>query len=48
MTNEEAIKWFRESPAYHKDHEPYNMAIKALEQEPCENAISRDAVEKIT
>lgn len=31
MTNEEAIKWFRGSPAYHKDHEPYNMAIKALE-----------------
>ena len=35
MTNEEAIKWFRGSPAYHKDHSPYNMAIKALEQQPC-------------
>lgn len=32
ITNEEAIKWFRGSPAYHKDHEPYTMAIKALEQ----------------
>ena len=34
MTREEAIEWFRESPFYHKDHEPFNMAIKALEQEP--------------
>ena len=31
MTNKEAIKWFKGSPAYHKDHEPFNMAIKALE-----------------
>lgn len=28
---EEAIKWFRENPFYHKDHVPFNMAIKALE-----------------
>lgn len=34
MTREEAIKWFRESPFYHKNHVPFNMAIKALEQEP--------------
>lgn len=34
MTREEAIKWFRESPFWHKDHEPFNMAIKALAQEP--------------
>ena len=34
MTREEAIKWFKEDPFYHKDHEPFNMAIKALEQEP--------------
>ena len=34
MTRKEAIKWFKESPFYHKDHEPLNMAIKALEQEP--------------
>ena len=32
MTKEEVIKWFRESPFYHKNHEPFNMAIKALEQ----------------
>ncbi|MBO7430440.1 MAG: hypothetical protein J6U56_05445 [Spirochaetia bacterium] len=34
MTREEAIKWFRENPFYHKNHVPFNMAIKALEQEP--------------
>lgn len=34
MTREEVIKWFRESALYHKDHEPFNMAIEALEQEP--------------
>ena len=34
MTREEAIKWFRRNPFYHKDHKPFNMAIKALEQEP--------------
>ena len=34
MTREEAIKWFRESPFWHKDHVPFNMAIQALEQEP--------------
>lgn len=44
MTNEEAIKWFRNSPVYHKDHEPYNKAIKALEQQPCDDAVSRQAV----
>lgn len=44
MTREEAIEWFRSSAFYHKDHEPFNMAIKALEQEPCKDAISRQAV----
>ena len=34
MTREEAIKWIKNSPSYHKDHEPLNMAIQALEQEP--------------
>lgn len=34
MTREEAIKWFRENPFYHANHVPFNMAIKALEQEP--------------
>ena len=43
MTREEAIKWFKENPFIHKDHEPFQMAIKALEQEPCEDAISRQA-----
>ena len=32
MTRDEAIKWFRESPFWHKDHVPFNMAIQALEQ----------------
>ena len=31
MTIEEAIKWFIDSPFWHKDHEPFNMAIEALE-----------------
>lgn len=34
MTREGAIEWFRSNAFYHKDHEPFNMAIKALEQEP--------------
>ena len=34
MTREEAIEWFKGSAFYSKDHEPFNMAIKALEQEP--------------
>ena len=44
MTREEAIKWFRENPFYHKDHEPFNMAIQALSQEPCDDVVSRKAV----
>jgi len=44
MTREEAIKWFKDSAFYHKDHEPFNMAISALEQKPCEDAVSREAV----
>lgn len=39
MTNEEAIEWFMGSPFYSKDHEPYNMAIKAIKQ--------ADVIEKI-
>ena len=34
MTNKEAAEWFKTSPFYHKDHETFNLAIKALEQEP--------------
>lgn len=32
MTNEETIRWLIDSPFYHKEHEPFNKAIKALEQ----------------
>lgn len=32
MTVEEAIKWFKNDPFYHKDNVPMNIAIKALEQ----------------
>lgn len=44
MTREEVIKWFKTSLFMHKDHEPFQMAIKALEQESCEDTISRQAV----
>ena len=45
LTTEEAIKWFQESPFYHKEHEPFNMAIKALEQYPILDKI-RDEIER--
>lgn len=32
MTRVEAIEWFKNSPFYHKEHEPFKMAIEALEQ----------------
>lgn len=36
MTREEAIEWFKNSAFYHKDHEPFNMAISALTlKSPC-------------
>lgn len=41
MTRQEAIQWIKQSPFYHSKHEPFNMAIKALEQEPCEDCVSR-------
>ena len=47
MTREEAIEWFRSSAFYHKDHEPINMAIKALEQEPKFIAKSDGTIEQI-
>ena len=31
MTREECIEWFKTSPFYHDKHEPFNMAIDALE-----------------
>ena len=30
MTKEECIEWFKTSPFYHDKHEPFNMAIEAL------------------
>lgn len=33
LTIEEVIEWFKENPFYHKDHIPFNMAIKALEKQ---------------
>ena len=34
MTRQEAIEWFKESPFYHDKHEPFKLAIEALEAEP--------------
>ena len=31
---EEAIKWIKENPFYHKEHKPFNIMLEALEQEP--------------
>jgi len=31
MTREEAIAWFKNSPFYNENHEPYIMAIEALQ-----------------
>lgn len=54
MSNEEAIIVLGNLPVYPDDcycvteyQEAKTMAIKALEQEPCEDCISRKAVEKI-
>ena len=49
MTREEAItyirEWLKDEYALNsKDREALNMAIKVLEQEPCEDCISRKAV----
>lgn len=33
MTREEAVQWFKNNPFYHEEHEPFQMAIRAL-QEP--------------
>lgn len=52
MTREQAIKILNKEREYMKNHagesqvEAFTMAIKALEQEPCEDAISRQAVLK--
>ena len=47
MTREEAIKILKDcelNPCVPQDKEAANLAIKALEQEPCEDAVSRKAV----
>jgi len=53
MTREEAIEWIKAHHDYQmdgcKDSEVMRMAIKALEQESCEDAISRqEALEFVT
>lgn len=53
MTREEAIEILRERDknmeyVTDNDSEAFKMAIKALEQEPCEDAISRQAVNKLS
>ena len=45
---EETNKWIKENPFYHKEHKPFNIMLEALEQEPCEDAISRKAVLDMT
>ena len=45
MKKEEAIEFFRDmNECTYGNLEAVEMAIKALEQEPCEDAISREAV----
>jgi hypothetical protein len=44
MTREEAIAIFRGFKFLPREMEAADMAIKALEQEPCEDCISRQAV----
>ena len=52
MTNKEAISYFKRSIAIgntydeRQHNEALDMAIKALEQEPCEDVISRDELLK--
>ena len=58
MTREEAIailrnqhRWTGEPEKINEvraENEALDMAIKALEQDPCQDCISRQAVEKIT
>lgn len=50
MTREEAIKGLKvlckDFSGYKPNEEMFDMAIKALEQEPCEDAVSRNAITK--
>lgn len=44
MTREEALNILHNASVYHPNYlDALNIAIKALEQEPCEDAISRDS-----
>lgn len=50
MTREEAIKWLKDHHSIDlntQDDEAHRMAIKALEQKPCEDAVSRTEVLKL-
>lgn len=50
MTREEAIKWLKDHHSIDlntQDDEAHRMAIKALEQEPCEDVVSRTEVLKL-
>ena len=44
MTRKEAIEHLRNIADHSYPNEEYLIAIKALEQEPCEDVISRQAV----
>ena len=47
MTREEAIEWLKDHHSIDmntKDDKAHRMAIKALEQEPCEDAISKESL----
>ena len=45
MTKEEAIMYFKDmNECTYGNVEPIQMAIKALEQEPCDDVVSRQAV----
>ena len=49
MTREEATAYFKDmNECTYGNVEPIQIAIKALEKEPCDDCISREAVEKIT
>lgn len=52
MTNEQAIKWLKDyiqnTPFQMEQYErAFDMAIQALSQEPCDDAISRDAINNL-
>ena len=46
MTNEEALKILDTIPTISEQVDALEMAIKTLEQQPCEDCISREAVDE--